>query len=243
MKHLYLFLWASIVLSVTGCKKETVKTAPAVLKSVSNSGSGITTSYTYDGSGRLTEISNSNGSKTTITYTGDTVTEVYTEAGNVVWAKGILLSNGVAVSSVTTNGSAAVTGFTEYTFDSNGFLVLEKNYNANQQYTDRKEYSISDGDIKVWTNRDTSTNENNFEYYYDHYYVEQTNTIGNSNRGLTYYGKSSGRLTKITKRYNYFIGNIRYSHSYTFDEYNRVSLEKVYDHNGTLNYTNTYTYN
>lgn len=243
MKHLHLFLLAVLVISVTGCKKETVKTAPAVIKSVTNSGSGITTSYTYDATGRVTEISNSNGSKTNITYTGDTVTEVYTEAGNTVWTKGLILSNGLAVTSVTTDGSGSITGFSDYTFDSNGYLTLQTNYDSALQYTDRKEYGINDGDIKVWTNRDTLTDENNFEYYYDHHYIEQTNTIGNSNRGLTYYGKSSGRLTKITKRYNYFLGNIRYSHSYSFDEYNRVSTEKVYDHNGVLKYTNTYTYN
>lgn len=243
MKHLQLFLWAAIVLSVTGCKKETVKTAPAVIKSVTNSGSGVTTSYTYDGNGRATEISNSNGSKTTITYAGDTVTEVYTEAGNVVWAKGILLSNGLAVSSVTTNGNGAVTGFTEYTFDSNGYLVLQVNYDSAYQYTNRQQYNMGDGDMQSWFNRDTLVLENNFEYYYGHHYIEQKNTIGKNNYGITYYGKDSQRLIKTSTRYNYHIGNLRYNHGFAFDEYNRVTLEKVYDHNGVLKYTNTYTYN
>jgi YD repeat-containing protein len=242
MKHTLIFLLTATLVVTAGCKKENKKSAPAVLKSVTNSGSGVTTSYSYDGNGRATEIANSNGTKTTITYTGDTVTEVYSEAGNVVSVKAILLSNGLAVSSITTNGSGTITGFTDYTFDGNGFLVAEVNYDANHQYINRKEYAINDGDIKIWTNRDTLVNENNFEYYYDHYYIEQKNTIGNNNRGLTYYGKNSGRLTKISTRYNYYLGNLRYSHGYTFDEYNRVFTEKVYDHHGVLKYTNTYTY-
>lgn len=243
MKNTILLVSAAILLTASSCKKkDEFKTAPAVIKSVSNS-SGTTISYSYDGSGRVTEISNTDGTKTTIAYNGDTVTESSSLAGVVLSIKTIVLSNGLAVSSVTTDLGGTITGFSDYTFDSNGYLTLQTNYNANHEYTDRKEYGINDGDIKVWTNRDTLTNENNFEYYYDHYYVQQTNTIGNSNRGLTYYGKSSGRLTKITKRYNYYLGNIRYSHSYIFDEYNRVATEKVYDHNNVLKYTNTYTYN
>jgi YD repeat-containing protein len=174
---LFIVLAVATLLSASACKKkDEFKTAPAVIKSVSNS-SGTTISYSYDANGRVTEINNTNGTKTTIAYNADTVSESSSLAGVVLSIKTIVLSNGLAVSSVTTDLDGTITGYSDYSFDSNGYLTLQTNYNANHEYTDRKEYGINDGDIKVWTNRDTLTNENNFEYYYDHYYIPQTNTV------------------------------------------------------------------
>ncbi|MCW5908848.1 MAG: hypothetical protein KIS94_13375 [Chitinophagales bacterium] len=244
MKKPLLLLLPVLLVLQFGCKKETYKTAPAVLKTISTSPSGFSTTFSYDANGRLAGMYYSGGGQTVITYASDTATEVYSKpAGNVVSSKIVMLSTeGLATNAVVLDGSGSITGFSNYTHSSDGYMLSELNYNAAQEYINKKEWEVSDGDVKVWFNRDTLTSENNFEFYYDHYYIKQTNTIGNPFYRPAYYGKSSGRLTKISKRYNYFLGNIRYSHTYTFDEFNRVSTEKVYDHNGILKYTNTYTY-
>jgi YD repeat-containing protein len=243
--HLTKLIPVLLLLVVAGCKKEEeFKTAPAVLKSIVQSPSGNSSSYTYDSQGRLTSKTNSDGSRLDVTYTGNTVYENYYKTGSILsWAKIYTVDSVTQLATTGTllDSAGNVTGLMEFSYDGAGHRIVEQLFDTTHTLIQRKDWNYDgDGDLKSYLIDDVLDDANDNQYYYWQYYVQQTNTLTS---GQAYNGKGTNRLFKTMVRFNYLLGNIRYSYTYTFDEYNRVSTEKVYDHNDVLKYTNTYTYN
>lgn len=243
----WLFLVAlPLLLLLPACKKESSKTAPAVIKSISQLPSGYNSNFSYDEYGRLTLQSNNDGTKTSIAYAGDTITETtYLTTGDVSDVKIMTTDSfGLAISYIRLDHAGAVTGFGQYTYDGAGHRIGELIFDSGMNQTQRKEWSYDNaGDINGYKVYDTIIPENNEEYYYDKYYISQTNTTGNANKGQSYYGNGSHHLIKAMHRLNYLLGNVIYSYTYTFDEYGRTITETAQDHTGKQKYVNTYTYN
>lgn len=239
------FILPLLVLFIAGCKKnDEFKTAPAVVKSITQTPSGNITTFAYDAQGRLTTKTNADGSNLVITYYGDTVIETYNKFGAIPAYTRILkldTTTKLAVSGVQLDSAGKLTGYLEFAYDGANHRTLEKLTDTLQNVLLMKEWGYTwEGDLGTYFLTDNETPANTCQYYYSQYYIEQKYTL---TTGQAYNGTSTNRLLKTQVRFNNTQGNILYSFAYTFDEFNRVSTEKAYDHNNVLKYTNTYTYN
>lgn len=240
------FILPLLFLLVSSCKKndDEFKTAPAVVKAITQTPSGNITTFAYDAQGRLITKTNADGSNLVITYYGDTVIETYNKFGAIPAYTRIIKidsATGLAAAGLQLDSTGKLTGYLQFGFDGGGHMTLDKLTDTAQTVLYEKTWGYDgEGDLKSYFLTDNVAPDNTCQYYYWQYYIGQKNTITN---GQPYYGKNSYRLIKTQVRFNNALGNVRYSFAYTFDEFNRVSTEKAYDHNDVLKYTNTYTYN
>jgi len=238
-----------IAVSYTSCKKEEDNTptyppaSEAVLNSVSQSPSGYSESYSYDGEGRITTIQRASGSRTDITYASDTVTETtFTDSGTIASRKVVFLnSSGLAVNSFTGDTSGNILSYSTYTYDADNFKIGERTTdNLNNEFA-QQTWSISDKNVYYYTSTDAATTQNNLTIAYS-YSFEKESTTGNQNKGMKYYGNSSVNVMKTLNKQSSVTGNVYYSFQYTYDDSGRVATQTAYNHQNEVVYTNTYTY-
>ncbi|MES2619672.1 MAG: hypothetical protein V4615_02390, partial [Bacteroidota bacterium] len=165
-----------IAVSYTSCKKEEDKkttnppASEAVLNSISQSPSGYSESYSYDGDGRLTTIQRGSGSRTDITYATDTVTETtFTDSGTITSRKVLFLnSDGLAVNSFTGDTSGNILAYSAYTYDADNFKIGERTTdNLNNEFA-QKSWSISAKNVYYYNSTDAVTTTNNLTIGYSY---------------------------------------------------------------------------
>lgn len=244
-KGLYFLL--ALVVFYSSCKKEEDNTTPAiaaVLKSISQVPSGVSTNYTYDSQGRLETVRNSDGSGMNISYSGDTVTETLMNDSGYVFVINTVFLNatGIATASFLRDTFGGILSYSEYFYDTASFKIDERNYAPSGNQIARKGWSISANNVYYYSSTDSLIYQNNAQISYT-YSFERENTIGNDNIGLKYYGKSSKNVEKTMHKTSNATGNIYYTFQYTFDNSGRIATKSAYNHLNELVYTNTYTYN
>lgn len=234
------------VIFLSACKKKddpnTGDPSNAVLKTVSQTPSGITITYSYDSERRLTQLQNSDGSGKNITYSGDTVFEALKNSFGVVYAVNTLFLNtdGIAIASYLSDTTGATLSYSEYEYDST-FIVEERIYSFSGVQIGRKTWGILYDNIYYFNFYDSLTSQNNYTLSYAYSY-DHVNSVGNRNTGVKYYGNSSHNIETSMTKISSVTGNVRYVFKYTFDDSGRMSSKSAYNHLNELVYTNTYSY-
>ncbi|HLP52600.1 MAG TPA: hypothetical protein VK154_17045 [Chitinophagales bacterium] len=214
-------LTALLLTGISSCEKEdnTDNTpATAKLKTYSytdprDSRYDVTESYTYDANGRISTITHAdyyyNGT-TTYTFGSNTVSSASTYAGTRVYA---LNAEGYAT-------TETIPGDTTYTY-----------------LYDAAWHLLQDGEgTYEWTGDNLTTDR---KIYQNYEYTDKTNTIGNSNKGITFLGRDSKNLP--SKRMAFIPAECLFS--YDFDAQNRVTRKiGISDFNMDTLEISTYTY-
>lgn len=217
-----------------------------MIQSISDTPGGNSSSFSYDGNGPLTLLLHNDGSKTSIAYLRDTITEpTYNTSGGLSGAKVLTTDSfGLAISYITLDTTGTISAYGQYSYDGTGHQIREQIFDNGMNPIQQKVWSYDDaGDLIGLTVTDNLVQQNNEEYFYDKYYISQTNTTDYQNKGKSYYGNGSHNLIKAMHRLNYLQGNVIYFYTYSFDEYGRTVTKTAKDHNGHLKYVSTYVYN
>jgi len=257
-------------IGLVDCKKDDNSDSPSNL-----SGSKLSkvtfgnesSTFQYDGKGRLSKISHGSGAYTTLEYSASTVViKEFNEQGiqdNSYWTY-TLNSKGLATTcsyneaglsgkivGIRSNSHlknaftilAASDILTTYEYDANGFLIKEVYPETNET----KNYVISNGNVVSSFGTWEWGYENTYQYL-----ANSTNTIfdddfdmgGNENIGIYFMGKRNTNLiSAITERVKDEYGTFhtyQYSYSYEFDSKNRVTKKTSSSQNDS--YVTTYTY-
>jgi len=208
MKTPFIPLFLIGLSAILSCKKDNhspavqavTSTAPKVKSFTSNS---LTYNYSYDSAGRISRLDNIFGGKTTswITYT-------YTDTAVLF---GFQDTSGhpplITVYKLGTEGAARgralysyqqgyyPNNVTRYVYNSNGQLVTStqtmKTTGA-PDYVQINQYYYSNGTLDSMTRYDTRFGRVYFATYYDSYYTDQQNTVGNDNFGKSWMGANTG---------------------------------------------------
>ena len=240
------YLIFAVFILYSSCKKKEdpiVLDLDALVRNMTQAPSGGSETYTYDGEGRVTQVDRSNGTNTTIVYSGDTVVETtYSDTGSVAGVKTVFLdTSGLALNSYQADGSGNFVSYTTYTYNDSRCKTGEKTYDINNSLIVNRQISVIGDDIFYATVNDVLTPENNAEFAYTYNY-DLTNTTGNKNLGRTYYGESPSHMPITLKKTSSTTGNAYYTFQYTVDGSGRISSQTAYNHQGQLVYTNNYTY-
>ena len=216
-KKFYSIMVFSLVASIalfSGCKKDSIN---GKVKSITSSSTGTassTTTFTYDGQGRL--ISQQGATSTSsISYSQSTVTISTTGGATTIYT---LNPQGYIASS--NNGAV------NYAYDDAGFLTTETAGANSLRRT------ISNGDIQSETtiiNGSTTTTT----------YTRMSN-VDYRDFGLSFQGRSSTHLanTEIVTSNG---SSVTYTYGYNFDGQGRVINETITSSAGNIT-TNTYNY-
>ena len=190
-------------------------------------------SYEYDASGRLIKQSSSKGYYSTYEYTSDTI-RIMThepELNKITPWTLILNEQGLVISSVNGNDTREYTpeGYLAkhiYSYDDYAFSYT---YKTEEENTTRR--TAREGlDLSKVTIRDIYT-----------FLPNSVNTIGNENRGITFYGKQDKNLVSeqkaiIENPYNEY----KAYYTYEFDDHNRVTARSIL--RSTSEHYTTFTY-
>jgi hypothetical protein len=228
MKKLIL---SAVVLAMVfvGCKKE--ETKPADSSSSSSTSTSFTrilkvTNYDYDGSGEITD-----STETTYSYDANRrlISETSKSSDNYTFSSTFVYNSASLITSSETHKSidTSYTNKKLYMLDANGQIT--KSYTSGKNDTINFYYSPS-GFLK-YKNKDeivevvdgNLVKQGNTTY---EYYLDKINTIGNSNYGINFTGKESKNLVKTEKQteigQNGNTFTYEYSYVYEFDSKNRV---------------------
>ncbi len=220
---LSLALTAFVLAGISSCGKEddpnnipaTPKLKTYTYTDPRDSHYNVTESYTYDANGRISTITHAdyfyNGT-TTYTFGTNTVSSSSTYAATRVYT----LNAGGYATSETIPGDTTYT----YLYDAAWHLLQDG------------------GGTYEWTGDNLTTDR---QIYVNYEYTDKTNTIGNSNKGITFLGKDSKNLP--SNRMSFTIPGERLF-SYDFDAQNRVT-RKIGIDNTTMDTleVSTFTYN
>lgn len=254
MKTTGLFLLAlAMMVSFFSCKKdkdENPSPTPTVtipkIKTITDSTTNEIDTYYYNNSGKIIKVKYSDNSYDTVIYTNNKVhfkffNELNQLAGelllnlnaNGLATNGWFLNYGSKVnksvfSKILVNPSSVKTNDTMYytfQYNSNGYLTQQTiTYNnINNTYTFNYD---SNGNLSsISSNSNTTTYE---------YFTDKINTIGDHNKGVTYFGKQSKNLIKSSTTNNTY--TVYYSYEISN---NKVVKERQFNNyfNNTLLYT------
>ena len=260
MKSIIALLFLPLIILVCSCKKNNENQAPAgpatsYIKSMiftDTTGKYIASmSFQFNSQGKVLQMIDDNPpSRDSLIhkyeYYSSMVVEKIFYANNTKYGRNIyyLNSDGLAVSvtgiGYNQNGDSSVAQTISYKY-SDGYMTEQKTYLY--------------GDTAVWTSLNWHTlNGNNtsmslgFSLWGEgtvtetyEYYPGSVNTMGNSNSGQSFFGKSNTNLIKssITDNTTPKTGN----YSYTYDSYNRVIKEYIRGNGLTSNSVNlAFTY-
>jgi len=194
-------------------------------------GNSSTETYSYNSNGRIFLLTQSDGSFIKYEYSNNKlIMEHYQSGGSLLYtAFNKINSLGLVVS------DSMSSSYSKYEYDVNGYLIKELNYN-NGILTDSSIYTIFNGNtISVTRNNLTTT------YLYTvEYFTDKSNTIGNENKGIGFWGKQSTNLVKSVAYSIVGQGQLSLEeYTYEFDINGRVSRQTI---TGDPGYT-TFTYN
>lgn len=244
MKYALWLTLFSATLFVSSCKKDedkpTVDLATVKVRTIQHSNSGLTETYTYDSDGRITQLQLSNGSRTTYAYTADTLNIAsFDTTGSLLSTEVMLLSNGLAQSSVVMDASGNILGFHEYSFSGSGEETMHRVLNPNLEQTAKEEWIWSGGNLTTYSIYD-SANTNLYNVYYVYNYPGASST-GKVNTGRKYLGADP--LYQVRKIFTTgLVGNSIRMLEYTTDDQKRITSALYYDQNHDLKNTDSYTY-
>ncbi len=243
MKCLHVVPIMLAVLFIASCKREDDNTdydlSKAKVHTITHSATGETETYLYDNEGRITQLQLNSGSKTTYTYNGDTLVIVnLNSSGGISSTETMLLSNGLAQSSVVTDDLGNITGYKQYVFsgdEQTSYTALD----ASMQQTVHEEWIWQNGSITTYSIYD-SVNTNLYNIYYWYNYPGASST-GKVNTGRKYLGADPiYQIRKILT--TGLIGNTYRTLEYTTDDQSRVTSALYYNQNHVLENTDSYTY-
>ncbi len=195
---------------IPGCK------VVSFTNSIEGTGGGPTSSGTviYGSDGKVQSILNSNGSKRTYTYTGNTVIELEIDSWGVTTYRNVY--------TIGANGYVSKQVFTDYNFgtpssftftylceyDSDGYLT-KATYSSPPSYISEETYTYSSGNLISYKDTDGKTTDlDEYEYYTD-----------KEDNGIHYFGVKFGKNSKnlVKKRvYKFTTANSSPSDIYTY---------------------------
>ena len=219
-------------------------------------GEGNITDYEYDWKGNLEILNDANGNETLYTYDELNrlvkVEQPFTEIGSTLYyavteyeydANGNLVTERIRTEEP---GDSASTRVTEYEYDSMNRVITAVTYDPDPNYTQYR-YDDAGNLLKVYTGlssklsfsaagtpsgSDSSYSVTSYEYDNRSNMIEMTDALGQSE---TYDYDKNGTLTSKTDRN----GNTT---EYTYNNMGQPKYVDVYDVNGTLADTLSYTY-
>lgn len=202
---------------------------------VSNSGASTETTYEYDSNGRVTKMTHSDGSFSTVEWS----------SGKCVQKE---FDNGATTPISTTTFDLNASGQCTSQSDDSGTTTT---YEYNSEGYQTKMTSSGSGQTSVMTfvvnngnqsSMSTSISGINMTMNMD-YFTDKTNTTGNVNKGMSIFGKDNKNLIKSMS--TSFMGqSISMTFTYEFDSKNRVTkMTQTQTSSGTSSSsTTTYTY-
>ncbi len=228
MKKQLLFITAVLSLVFCfSCKKENTTNTPGNpaannVKVKTQTGNWGTTTYTYDGNGRVTLEQNSSGSKVTYDYqNGMVIKKQYNTGGvNDFTAQFEVGANGLIIKETHPNSPTYVS-ISVYNNDQE---IVKRTITQNG-VTDAFDYFYSNGNCDSVRNS-SNGNWNSTEVYT--YFTDKLNSLDNNAYGLPYFGKGNKNLVK-TEQWFYSGGQSTslYNYSYEWDGNGMVSKETV----------------
>lgn len=213
-KKVYSFAVMAMVAGIailSGCNKDStpngkVKSKTESFTNAQGQTSSLTTTYTYDGQGRITLSQPSSGNVTSYSYGNGSIT----------------VTSGTTVITGTLNGqnllTSTNTGFT-FTYDNNGYLIAST-AGASKSTVN----TITDGNV---TSSTTNDNGNSTTTVYSYSTKSDYRDYGQS-----FFGKNSKNLV-TTETISNANGTLVFTHTYTFDEQGRVQTETTTGNNTT----------
>lgn len=235
IKYTILLAFAA-VLSITGCKKTdsdntTITPVGAKLKSVTLLPSGTVTTYYYDSLNRIAKVTTSGTVfYQSFVYKGSDSIIVFSSNGTDSGRISAYKLNGVGL--VVNNTSAVGPTTYTYAYDINGYPTYST---ANTVAGSAADTFVTTGnnitEHRSSTSNVITTNTMRLKQVYT-YLTDKTNTIGNSNKGMGFLGKSSANLIGTETYHTSSVTIIppstttsdeTYNYSYEYDSNNRVT--------------------
>ena len=193
--QLTLFPFA-LVLLLASCKKDHTEPPPPPVSKVKTIAAGNDTrTYSYDSKGRVSEILLALYGKYEYAYADTGIVISFYDTTGAYKGKQVykLGSKGLAVS---TYSSFSTSDQTTYTYTPSGQLSTASTVRTlTGQPTRRWDYfyyyTNNNLDSELISYNNGSTVTNSVYAYYDQYYTDKTNTLGNANYGQAFLGASS----------------------------------------------------
>lgn len=211
----------SIALVFNSCKKTVEPINPDAIpkiQKITEYKNGLIssfTSYEYDTNGRISKITHSDSSYEIYIYSPDSIIKnIYQANGKIASLISRLNKNGL----IFNEGNGA-----EYEYDLLGFKTSWIISDADTHY----DYKVSNGNtIEMSNTYYSAQSAANKEIYTYKFLPNSTNTIGNENIGITFYGKQNKNLVEVTSHIlqdAFRKNNSSYSYSYEYDNKKRVT--------------------
>jgi len=237
MKNSVIFALVVVTTILAGCNKGGSSDS-RVKKITSNR--GFTTEYTYSAENKISSTRNSDGSKTTYTFNGNTVAQQMSDSARGLFITSTMFLNAKGWTDSTRASDQSGTYVKAYTHDADGYITQSRDI-VSGRMTDASSSVFKDGNEISATVSD-STSKPLFTVYFD-YYTDKPNSLSYANFGMKFLGNDSKNLMKRfvqvlpsgdTFRVNSFV--------YHFDDKGRVSQKAMYDRRGALADSTTITY-
>jgi len=224
MRRGTLLLLISLLLLTGGCKKS--NPASAVIKTVQYPISNETYTYQYNSNGTVNNIQGSLGDATYYGYSGTRITaEEYDNNGNASMVTTYFLNAQNLADSVAV--LAALSYSYKNTYNSNGYLISQRQYDGQNNLVNIVTDSIVNGN-PLSIRGDGTLTVNTFNNH--------ANSIGTGNMGQRFLGTNSKNLLNSSNA----TGAGETNYSYTYDSEGRVTSQTL--NNVTNSSTTTYFY-
>ena len=226
-------VWFSVcIFLLSACKKEDENAFIGIrIKTLTDEGSGFSSTFNYDGNGRVASIHSNNNADDIFTYSANCANEHYTHsASNTDWT---------VCHELNPQGYSQGSFGDDNFYDTDGYLI--EIYHNDSLSPSITAFTITSGNVTL--KKDSSIgapSSNNIFYEYD---LGKLNTTGNENYGMVYNGKSSTNLVSRELTVNHYGDTVAVNpHTYNFDGMNRVVSRKTFNNLGGLIEHLTYTY-
>jgi len=247
-KRSFLLIPVTSLFLLAGCKKDEQKIPPPVIPKVKTlTKDNNVQTYSYDSKGRVTKVDYGPNRRDEYAYTDTSVVYNSYDAQNILQltTNYKLNDRGFAISSTSNSPFTESTTFA-YASDAQPLTnVLTRTIQNGPviKFTTQSYYtnSILDSIVGIMTTDNLFSGSSN--YYYDEYFTDKINTVGNVNLGQQWLGLSSKHPVKTARDIghdnNWFYTQTTYT--YEYDSLNRITV--VHHYNGTDEYPPTsYTY-
>ncbi len=198
---------------------------------------GSATDYQYDANGRILQMLSSKGAKSTYTYNGNKITKRLVEPGGKITVDTFFLNaqNRVEVSSGSGN-------LQKFKYDSKGHFIEALQY-IGGKFAGKTSWAWQGDNLKTHIYQD-GTGKVRSRIVYS-YYNDKLNSISDINRGMNFWGMDSKNLLKKSES----VGNVITEadstapvYNYRFNNEGAVVLKVMYDRNGKLTDSTSYSY-